>query len=323
MRSYLPAEADRVLIAANPRAGARSNRPRVEQLASLLTERGLHVEISSDLDQVSKLSSLWHSAGELRAVVGAGGDGTAAELVNRTEPGMPIALMPLGTENLLAKYIGLVPGPLAACQTIADGAILHLDAGLAGGRIFLLMASVGFDADVVWRLHSARQGHIRHWTYLKPILEAVRSYDYPELRIYCNEAGVDGSEDVSASGDTGHAFSARWMFAFNLPCYGGGLALAPQACGNDELLDLCAFREGSVWQGLRYLSAVVLGRHQALADCVTKRVRRLRIEADRPVAYQLDGDHGGFLPLELEVLPRRLSLLVPSAFQAGADPLLS
>jgi diacylglycerol kinase (ATP) len=37
----------------------------------------------------------------------------------------------------------------------------------------------------------------------------------------------------------------------------------------------------------------------------------VRIESDVPVPYQLDGDPGGYLPLEIEVLPNRLTLIVP------------
>ena len=103
----------------------------------------------------------------------------------------------------------------------------------------------------------------------------------------------------------------RWLFAFNLPCYATGLQFAPQADGADGLLDVCGFGQGSVWHGLRYLTAVLQGRHQTLPDCLTGRVRRLRITADAEVPYQLDGDPGGMLPVEIEVLPGRLRLIVP------------
>jgi diacylglycerol kinase family enzyme len=54
-----------------------------------------------------------------------------------------------------------------------------------------------------------------------------------------------------------------------------------------------------------------LKRHQQLPDWATARVTRLRIECDEQVPYQVDGDPGGMLPVEVEVLPARLCLLVP------------
>ena len=101
------------------------------------------------------------------------------------------------------------------------------------------------------------------------------------------------------------------LFVFNLPCYGGGLRLAPQADGADGLLDVCGFRRGSLWHGLRYAAAVLFRLHQRLADVTTARVRRLRITAESEVRYQLDGDPGGVLPLDIEVLPGRLTMVLP------------
>ncbi len=48
------------------------------------------------------------------------------------------------------------------------------------------MVGCGFDAEVVHRLHATRGGHISMWSYSKPIFESIRSYQYPELRAYCD-----------------------------------------------------------------------------------------------------------------------------------------
>ena len=65
----------------------------------------------------------------------------------------------------------------------------------------------------------------------------------------------------------------------------------------------------------------MLGRHNSLTDCCIHLAARVRIESDRPVPYQLDGDPGGFLPLEIEVLRGRMTLLAPAACadQLGTD----
>ncbi len=291
---------DRVLIAVNAIAGATSSRNVVERLQVLLARDGFTSEVQTDLAAVSQTANAWHTEGRLRAVVGVGGDGTAAALLNATAPGVPLTLLARGTENLLAKYCRMGTTAEAVAEIVAAGQPRTIDAGVANGRLFVLMASCGFDAAVIDRLHTTRRGHIRHWNYVWPIVEAIRSYDYPPLTIRFTLA--DGSE---------HTVESRWLFAFNLPCYAFALGIAPQANGCDGLLDLCALREGYFWHGLRYLSAVAVGRHQELADCTTARVRRLRVESTRPVAYQLDGDPGGVLPLEIEVLPERMTLLTP------------
>ena len=184
---------------------------------------------------------------------------------------------------------------------------MRLDAGRANGRIFFLMVGCGFDAAVVQRLHSKRDGgHISYWTYARPILETIRSYRYPSLRVYCQSDSEGPFESEP------HA--ARWAFVVNLPCYPAGLQqLASDAVGHDGLLNVCTFGNGSLWHGLRYLGYVALGRHRGLPDFRAVLATRVRIESDEPVPYQLDGDPGGFLPMEIEVLPERLTLLAPRA----------
>jgi diacylglycerol kinase (ATP) len=75
-------------------------------------------------------------------------------------------------------------------------------------------------------------------------------------------------------------------------------------------LDVCTFKEGSLWYGLMYLGGVMLGQHESMQDFVRVRTRCLRIESSGPVPLQLDGDPGGSLPAEIRVLPGRLTLLV-------------
>jgi diacylglycerol kinase family enzyme len=271
----------------------------------LLRNRGWQVEIVTDLEKVEALAGQYLTAGTLRALVAAGGDGTIAEMLNRTPPGVPIGLLPLGTENLLAKYIGLAATPEAACDAISAGQVVRLDAGKAGGRLFLLMASCGFDADVIERLHLTRHGPIGHWSYAKPILQAIRSYEYPELTVYFDQEAVGAGWPRSVT--------ARWMFLFNLPCYARGLPLAPDAGGDDGWFDLCTFQRGTLWHGLRYLAATMRRRHPGLPDCFTARVRRVRVESSARVPYQLDGDPGGVLPVEIEMLPERFTLVLPQS----------
>jgi len=302
------AQRDAVVISVNPIAGARSAQPRIERAVELLTAKGYQVEIRSDLDEVAELANRRWAEGRLRALVGVGGDGTAAELVNRTAAGLPLAMLPAGNENLLARHVDWGRSAEELCRTISDGKLMRLDAGVANGRIFLLMLGCGFDADVVHRVHSRRKGHIRSRNYFKPILESIRSYEYPELRLHGDYRRRPGETD--SAGQTLPAV-VRWLFAFNLPCYGGNLKLAPKADGADGLLDICAFQRGSLASVLRYATAVVLRRHQRLADCFTARVRRLKITSDREVHYQLDGDPGGTLPVDIQVLPNRVTILAP------------
>ncbi|MFO1065342.1 MAG: diacylglycerol kinase family protein [Pirellulales bacterium] len=310
-----------VLIAANPKSGASSGRQAVAALRDALNDRGYSTTIYDSLADLSRESDAASEAGRLRCVVSAGGDGTAAAVVNLIPATIPMVLFPLGTENLLARYLGQTQSVEQAVATVESGREILLDAGSAGGRLFLIMLSCGFDAHVVRELHSARKGHIRRSSYFKPIWQAMRSYRYPQIEIEIMDSGspvVSGAERPGSATESrtelhidDQRLQATWFFAFNLPRYAAGLPFCPQADGSDGKLDICTFRRGGTWRGLIYLSHLWFGRHQQLQDFQHTKARRFRLSSSEPIPYQVDGDPGGTLPLDVEVLPGRLRLLVP------------
>lgn len=320
----LSPELRHVVVSVNPKAGALSAENRVAHLVQLLRKQDLEVVVLSDLDEIARVSNRLFAEGRLRTLIAVGGDGTAAELVNRTVPGLPLTVFPAGNENLLARHFGLGPTPEECCRTVVEGALLRFDAGRAGQRIFLVMAGCGFDAEVVHSLHLQRKGHVTSASYFNPIMASIRHYQYPELQVYWSEDGAaqTGGTNGAESGDqAGNRESGRppeiacggvrWLFAFNLPCYGGGLQIAPEADESDGLLDVCTFRHGGLWHGLYYTAAVWAGTHHWLTDFARRRAGRLRVASNAKVPYQLDGDPGGFLPVELDVLRKRLTVVVP------------
>lgn len=313
-----PPVADTVLVAHNPRAGAFPRAVHVQTLADRLSADRWHTTLVDDLsalrDRVSELTV----EGRLRAVVAAGGDGTVAAVVNRTPSGTPLVVYPLGTENLVARYFRYKRRANYVAAILECGRHLCVDAGQAGSQIFVLMISAGFDAEVVRRVAEGRMGHIRRWSYAKPLLATMRSYRYPELRIqWKRPSSVSGSDPA----ETGSA-NVRWVFGMNLSKYAFGLNFAPAALGTDGLLDVCTFSEGSVLHGFRYAWGVFLRRHLKYRDARMIRCGELRIEGPPgvQVPYQLDGDFGGFLPVDVRVLPGRLHFLVhPEAFDRLAE----
>jgi diacylglycerol kinase family enzyme len=309
-------EADHVVIAYNPTAGLRDATGAAKRLAKRLCDAGLRAEAIGDLDEISERVVEYLSRGRLRAVVGAGGDGTAAELINRTPAGTPFVMLPGGTENLLSKYLGQRRGVDAAVDVIRGGLVARLDAGRVtsqlhnAGRLFLIVASCGVDADVVHRLAAARRGHIHQLSYLKPIWASIRNYGYPQVRVYFRNT------QSAESGGEWQSASACWVVVTNLPRYARGLKFAPAALGTDGLFDLCLFRDGSLASGLKYLGGVMLGRHEKLSGCEFLKATHIRMVSDQEVPLQIDGDASGVLPVEMEIVPSRLSLLVSSQWAA-------
>jgi diacylglycerol kinase family enzyme len=280
----------------------RSCREHIEGISSRLAAAGFTAHLSTDLDELAAVAREWHQAGQLRAVVACGGDGTAALVRNHLPLEIPLLALPLGTENLLSRYLSQTAEPEDVCQTIERGVVIGLDLGKAGEQHFLMMISAGFDAEVIRRLHHGRRGHITRLSYVWPTLETIRSYAYPELQLYCHQAEASPVESGRC----------RWLFGFNLPLYACGWRLAPDAVGTDCQLDVCTFGRGSLASGIQYLWHVMWGSHLRLADSKLRRSSHFRVEAadGAQVSYQLDGDFAGTLPVDVEVLPEQLRMLV-------------
>ncbi len=299
-------ECSHVLIAANPKSGAASGQRQVAELREALVADGYACDVHYSLEELRSSAMRLQTLGQLSAVVSAGGDGTAGALANLLPSHLPLLLFPLGTENLLAKHLGIT-GDVRQTRTILQaGHRTLLDVGSANGKLFLVMLSCGFDAEVVRQMHAVRTGHITRWSYAGPILTAMRGYSFPQL-------------SFTATRQTSLTSSAAWLFVFNVPRYAAGLEFCPQADPTDGLLDVCTFQRSGLLHGLGYLTRLWLGSHQRLRGFAHSLSQRLEIAAPttrlgKPlvVPFQIDGDPGGQLPLVVEVLPKRLTLLVPT-----------
>ena len=103
----------------------------------------------------------------------------------------PILLVPLGTANLIAKHLQVPWSEPRDAGQIID-ALKHrklksIDACRCNGRLFLAVAGVGFDAQVVHNLHRSRSGPITKQSYVMPTVATLRDYGFPHVRV-----AVDG-----------------------------------------------------------------------------------------------------------------------------------
>ncbi len=283
-----------VLILANPRAGSETSRRVIGALMRGLKQAGLGATLCWDRDELSR--RVTEERDDLRCVVAAGGDGTVLEVINRA-PGVPVAVLPLGTENLVARHCGLTRCGQTLANVIAAGRMRRLDLARAGGRVFCLMAGAGFDAAVVHDVHRRRRGHISRLSYAVPILQEMQRYRFPMIEI----------EVV----DTGERLRGAMAFLFNVPLYGLGLPIAPDARPDDGLLDLYLFERPGVWPLAGYVLSILSRRHARRPDVRHRQAKHFRLTGAGNVPLQIDGDPAAPLPADIEVLPGALALFVP------------
>jgi diacylglycerol kinase (ATP) len=232
-----------------------------------------------------------------RAIVAAGGDGTVLDVLSRHSH-LPMAILPLGTENLLARYYGIPPRDgTAVARMIVAGRTRRIDLGVVGERRFSVLVSCGFDAEVVRRLHEGRRGPITRLHYAVPLAQTLASYPYPEVRTYVDDA----TEPLSGG----------MVVVANLPRYGLHLPLVPTAVPDDGLFDVRIFPHRSVPAMLYDILRLVLRWSRWEEDMPCVRGQRVRIESDRPTPVEVDGDPLGTTPVELRIEPSAATLYVP------------
>jgi diacylglycerol kinase (ATP) len=316
----------RVLVCTSPKAGTGGGREGISKLLNALKSMGIPADVTTDIGHVREVSGFGDANFPLASkhapvIVTAGGDGTLALVAQNTPPSTTLVPMPLGTENLLAKHFGFSCRTDAIIDTLLNGRDKAIDAGSANGKIFLVMATCGFDAEVVRAMHLRRRGHINRFSYTGPILRTLRKYRFPPLNVTWlsdqEESGTDGKVSEGTHGVGGDACVSethvcRWAMVFNLPRYAASLPIERSARGDDGLLDFYGLEVGSVPSGLRYLCGIVTGRHIHWSDVRRQPITGCRITSPESVSYQLDGDYAGRLPLEIRILPQYIQLRLPT-----------
>lgn len=317
------------MICANPFSGAGPNRRHVDGLVDALRQRGLEPRLVWDVIERRALLADGKLAERCRCVVAAGGDGSIHAVVNELgesgrleissdNPRVAFATLPMGNENLFAAHFGFTRDVGRLASAIEACATNRVDLGRVtpvarGGQssLFTLMASVGFDAEVVhrmdrWRISGTGLRRVRRSSYLPRVFSSLCRYAYPVLSIEADGQGLSGAH----------------LFVFNLPRYGGGLRIAPMGCrADDGLLDWVLFEKPGRWPLLGAAWAVLRGKHLTSPGVRHGRAARLRVNVSgagpsdaglTPTApLQVDGDPAGMTPADIEVDRRQgLELLI-------------
>ena len=288
----------RVMVIANPLAGRGKAMGLVNQLHDLFRGAGIEctVSLTGEAGHATVLAESARDKFDLLAVVG--GDGTVNEVLQAVRSDNPVVLIvPAGTENVLAKTLGLTASPKRLWDAVKDGWAVRMDLGLVGQRRFSMLASVGFDAAIVHALHAERNGNITHLTYFWPIWRQFWQYDWPLLSVTADEKEV---------------FRGRGMIVVgNIRRYALGLQICSEATPTDGLLDLFVMECQNRWELLMWAFAVATRMHKRLRQAVYTRAKRIRIVpvGKTTIPVEVDGDPAGLLPAEIDVAPAAATLL--------------
>jgi YegS/Rv2252/BmrU family lipid kinase len=236
-------------------------------------------------------------------VLAAGGDGTVMACVSALAgSGTPLAVLPLGTGNLLANNLGL-PGELAdAAEVALRGRRRRVDVGAVDDDRFVVMSGIGFDAAMLRDTDPSMKSRLGALAYVISGLRQLRrrATDY--------RIALDDSPPF-------HRL-AQGVLVGNLGRIQGGLEVLPDARPDDGVLDVGVLLTRSLLDWLKLAGRVLARRGRAGADGAPLelfRAQRVEIDCSRPQPIERDGDttpprrH-----LAVQVLPSALTLCVPA-----------
>jgi diacylglycerol kinase (ATP) len=295
--SDLPTPSGReIALLTNPHAGrGRGARHRDAVLPRLRASGFIVRDLEGrDADEALDLAHGCVADG-VEALVVCGGDG----MVNLgtqalAGTGVPLGVIPSGTGNDLARYVGLPRrDPLAAADRVIASRTRTLDLGRSGDRWFVTVLAAGFDAVVNERANLMRwpRGQMRYNIATVAELRTFRPIPYV---LHLDDETVETEAMLVAVG--------------NGPSFGGGLRITEGAELDDGQLDVVVVGRMSKSKLVRSYPRLFTGAIDGVAEYTRHRVKQVTLAAPGIVAYA-DGERFGALPLTVECVPGALEVI--------------
>ena len=230
-------------------------------------------------------------------VLVAGGDGTVAQAVGvLAETQVALALLPVGTGNLLARNLGLPLDLGEALDRAAGSGRDDIDVLQADGRCFTVMAGLGFDATMMRETDDAGKTRFGWLAYVGGGLRALRRTPRRRYAI-----SVDGRPQVR--------ITALAVMIGNVGQLQGGMDVLPDADPRDGRLDVIVLAPRTWRDTLGLVARIARGHLRTSPRTTMIQGHTATVSVDKPVAAEFDGDYAGEISeLTVTVLPKALRL---------------
>ena len=300
------------LLIHNPNAGGggRGRQRGLAEARHIFAGGGIETELAETTGPGHATEIALRAADEGRQlVIACGGDGTLNEIVNglatqQNGHRVPLALLPGGTANILAKELDLPWDIPSAAEKLVRGTVKEIALGLATPleqpgqkKYFLSVAGAGPDGMIVYSIDldlKARVGILAYWW--QGAREIFR-YKFPHFRI------VTGDQKLDAS----------LVIVGRTQNYGGPFKITTGADLFQDQFELMALTTQSGFRYLSYLPSLLLGDLRETEGVHFWKAETIVCEPldSNPLYAQVDGEPLARLPVEFKIIPRALKLLVP------------
>jgi diacylglycerol kinase (ATP) len=291
----------RGILIYNPTAGQRDLRARMSALIDRLRSRGVELvnaPTGGPGDATAIVKSFVDRGIDVVAVCG--GDGTVSEAAcGLADSGVPLAILPGGTSNVLALELGIPLDPDQAGDLLLGAMVRPVRIAHADGRPFLLWAGAGLDARVMGSMNLQLKRWFGRTGIFVTAADQFFRYEFPRM-----EVEVDGV-----------AHEATLVVACRASHYAGDWVIAPGASLEADTFDVMLFSHRDHRKLYRLFRSMADGRAAHLDEGLGRIVRgreiAIRSLEGYPVEVQVDGDCVLRTPVTCRVGTEVVRFLVP------------
>jgi diacylglycerol kinase (ATP) len=303
----------RARVVLNPSSGRERGPEHLELLNTRLKERFDEVTIvmttgDGDAERAAKMAA----ADGCETLFVAGGDGTLNEAMNGLAAAgalsnVVVGVVPFGTGNDFAAALGIPLETEPALDVLLEGRELTVDLGEVNGRVFVNTSGGGFIAEV----------SVAVTPQLKTIAGRL-AYLIGGAQVLFDFEPVGASVTIAP----GPVSLSRPLYAFavcNSRLIAGGRLIAPDAVIDDGLLDVCLIEAMSALEFVALARKVADGDHVKDPRVLYYQAQSVRVELDRAVHVNTDGEVFEDTRCDYRVLPRAARFLVGDAPFTGQE----
>ena len=228
-----------------------------------------------------------------------GGDGMVQRSIDRLAgSGATLAIIPAGTANLFASSLEIPSDIEKAVEIGLKGRDRKLDVGKINGERFAVMAGAGLDAHMIQEADGSLKDRFGRLAYIWTASKNLRAEPF-QARIDINdELWYKGSASCVLLGNVGSLF--------------GGIEAFDNAKPDDGLLEVGVTNAEGLGQWARTVARTAVGSTSKSPFVQVTKAKKVRIELDRKVAYELDGgDRDPVKVLKVKVEPGAITVRVP------------
>lgn len=218
------------------------------------------------------------------------------------ETTIPLGVIPRGTANAFASALGIPDTLDEACETILSGKTRRIDIGRCNGKLMMLLAGIGFEAETI---ENASREAKQRWGALAYLVSGIQQLR--EIELFDAEIETD---------DKIIKVSAGALTVANAAPPTSILAQGPAGILYDDgLLDITIISSNTwasaIAASYHLLQSGLRGDAAKRDDIGYIRTKRVKITTDPPQKIVLDGEMIGNTPLEVDCVPGGLTVMVP------------